>query len=164
MGHSCGLQFLRNCHSVRPFHRVHSPSGTDCSNEGCFGGHRSCQKNCSCTGSSLQPASSFRSHTSLWHGALCSLQDICSTGCKRTSSPAHEGVLPVLLYWPWYLSCFSHTQSSLAAAGQQVLPCCTYITTELLPVLLTGPALASGRTFNLAWYSRILSGERENII
>ncbi|KAK4807226.1 hypothetical protein QYF61_024346 [Mycteria americana] len=107
VGPSHRLQFFKNCSSMGPFHRVQS-FRNGLRQRGSPTGHRSCQKTCSCVGTSPwatvparslllhglspQAAASFRAHIHLLQrGVLHGLQGWISAplwtsmGCKETT-------------------------------------------------------------------------------
>lgn len=133
MGHSCELYFLRNCYSVRPFHRVQSRNRLrQCAL--LLGSQVLSEK----LGSSPSLHLPSRHIHPLCHGALHSLQDICSTGCRWTSSQHMEKSPPSFFtdLGVYGAVCLTLSQSSLTVAVQQFLPFCMYVTTEILPVFL----------------------------
>jgi len=151
----------------------YSPSGTDCSSVSPPWGHKSCQQTCSSVGSSLHrstaPARSLLVPLLGIHllqcGALPGLQvEICSTvhlhGLQWDSLP-HLGLLhrlwgnlcsnPCSTSFPSFCTDLGVyrvvlSQSHFSIALQVFFPFLNYVILEALPLLMTGLALASGRS------------------
>ncbi|KAK4806788.1 hypothetical protein QYF61_005584 [Mycteria americana] len=123
MDPSHGLQFFKNCSSISPFHRVQSFS-----NGLLQQGHSSCQKTCSCVGSSPQAAVPARSL--LRHG-LC-------TGCSFLQGTSTSKVTPTAPPTTIILPCKTNTDTKLNMSQQLVSWAALG---ELLPAALVRPHL-----------------------